>query len=122
MNIYQKYKNLVEGVDYDTGNGYTSRVVKTKAGKYVAKFFKHGEHMKDADYEGADLKDTHEFAADEIAHREKKLFERINMPQGHENIPDPITDGATEKRGRVKKMMGNRMPIEIIAKILAKGL
>jgi hypothetical protein len=42
MNIYQKYKNLVEGVDYDSGNGYTSRVVKTKAGKYVAKFFKHG--------------------------------------------------------------------------------
>jgi len=122
MNQYQKYKSLIEGVDYDSGNGYTSRVVKTKNGKYVAKFFKNGEHMHDADYEGADMKDAHEFAADEIAHREKKLFERINMPQGHEIVPDKITDGALEKRGRVKKMMGNRMPIEIIARILAKGI
>lgn len=122
MNLFEKYKSLLEGVDYDSGNGYTARVVKTKQGKHVAKFFKDGEHMTDADYEGRDLKDAHEFAADEIAHREKKLFERINMPQGHEVVPDKITDGAVEKRGRVKKMMGNRMPIEIIARILAKGL
>jgi hypothetical protein len=121
MNLYQKYKTLLEGVDYDSGTGYTARVVKTSKGKHVAKFFKDGKHMTDADYEGADMKDAHEFAADEIAHREKKLFERINMPQGHEVVPDRIADGALEKRGRVKKMMGNRMPIEIIAKILAKG-
>lgn len=126
--LFDRYKKIVkgldEGVDYDSGNGYTARVVRTKQGKYVAKFFKHGEHMTHADYEGKDgdgLKDAHEFAADEIAHREKEsVNERINMPQGHEVVPNRIEDGTLAKRGRVKKMMGNRVPMEIIARILAR--
>jgi hypothetical protein len=83
--------------------------------------------MVDADYEGQNEDDAHEFAQDEMHHharevqkkRKMSLDERINMPQGHQETADPITDDAVEKRGRVKKMMGNRVPMEVIAKILA---
>lgn len=51
---------------------------------------------------------------------EESVQERINMPQGHMNTPDPISDSSLSARGRVKKMMGNRTPMELIAKIIAK--
>lgn len=119
MNLFEKFIAEVKGTEYKSGTDYTARVVKI-GGKHVAKFFNRGEHMKDADYEGEDEKDAHEFAKDEMVHRKSQVSERINNPAGREIVPDKITDGAVEKRGRVKKMMGNRMPMEIIARILSK--
>lgn len=119
MEIFEKYLVEIKGTEYKSKTEYSARVVKI-GGKHVAKFFKNGEHMQDADYEGHDEEDAHEFATDELKHREKSVSERINMPQGHEDVPDKIADGAIEKRGRIKKMMGNRMPMEIIARILSK--
>jgi len=49
------------------------------------------------------------------------LDERNNMPQGHKHIPDPIEGDTYKNQGRKLKQMGNRVPMEIIAKILAKG-
>lgn len=182
MNSFSKIKALVEiaGQKYDSGVGYTSRVVKLK-NKHIAKFFKDGKHMSDADYEGQDEKDAHEFARDEMAYRKKEkmknesvdpkdhieqtlasadinsevkgdvvkvhksnksraerllkkmghthkvetglneetLTERIHLPQGTNNTTDKIADDAINSRGRVKKMMGNRSPLDVIARILA---
>lgn len=180
MSLFDKYKSILEvkGTEYNSGAGYTARVVKLKD-KHIAKFFKDGKHMTDADYEGKDEADAHEFAQDEMAVRAKPksesldpkdyieqalanidinakvdgevvsvhssnktrakrlltrlghthrvvgnldealISERINLPQGHQRTADPISNDAINNRGRVKKMMGNRTPIEIIAKILA---
>lgn len=183
MNTFKQFKSLQEatGKVYDSGVGYTARVI-SKDGKHVAKFFKNGQHMQDADYEHKDSKDVHEFARDEMEYRknsaqknesidpkdhietslanrdinskvdgnsvqvhksnldkakrlvkrlgyshtvksglnEETLDERNNMPQGHKETPDPISDDSSSDNGRVKKMMGNRTPLNIIATILAK--
>lgn len=249
MNSFKKIKQLVEvaGTKYDSGVGYTARVVKTSTGKHVAKFFSKNKHMTDADYEGQNEQDAHEFAKDEMAYRKKEkmknesvdpkdhieqtlasadinstvtgdtvkvhksnkarterilkkmghshkvetglnedldearmpladhpyhkksdaelrgiqkdageaaramknhdpkaeakyldqvndastvlyyrkqknedvLNERINEPQGHKTTPDPISNDALNSHGRVKKMMGNHTPLDIISKILA---
>jgi hypothetical protein len=125
MNTFQNFRKLkAESNDYNSGTPYSAKVVKEN-GKHVAKFYKNGEHMVDADYEGQNEKDAHEFASDEMDHRAREHFknkqvsERIDMPQGHKETADPISDDAVDNRGRVKKMMGNRIPMEIIAKILA---
>lgn len=124
-NLLSRYMALVEasGTLYTSPSGYSARVI-SKKGKHVAKFFKNGEYMKHADYEGTDEDDAHDFAREEMKHRTKEknesvLNERINKPQGHLESADPITDDSETGRGRTKKMMGNRTPLEIIAKILA---
>jgi len=181
MNTLEKYKHITEvkGTQYTSGTDYTARVVKL-GNKHIAKFFNKGEHMKDADYEGQNEKDAHEFANDEMEYRKKQknesvdgkdhieqtlasadinskvdgqsvkvhkdnkakaarivkrmgyshkvesglnesddLNERINMPQGHKETPDPISDDSS-KHGAVKKMMGNKKTVDIVAKILAR--
>lgn len=128
MNLLETFRKLkLESNEYKSGTPYSAKVVKEN-GKHIAKFYKNGEHMSDADYEGQNEKDAHEFASDEMDYRAREHFknraneqvsERIDMPQGHLETADHISDDAIEKRGRVKKMMGNRMPIEIIAKILS---
>jgi hypothetical protein len=129
MNLFQKYKKISEAVNTTMyaapGTPYTSRVI-SKGNAHVAKFFKDGVHMKDADYTHSNADDVHEFAKDEMAHRSKvknesSLDERINMPQGHVESPDPISDDSGKGIGKTKKQMGNRTPLEVIAKILAKG-
>jgi hypothetical protein len=127
MNLFEQFKKLAEGVDYSSGTGYTARVI-SKNNKHVAKFFKNGEHMKDADYEHKDPKEVHDFAKEEMEVRSKQknedvVDERILEPQGHKESADPISDDSLhgQGKGRIKKMMGNRNPIAIIAKILAKG-
>lgn len=53
----------------------------------------------------------------------EEVSERINMPQGRERTPDRITnDTEDNKGGRVKKMMGNRLPMELIARILSRKI
>jgi len=51
--------------------------------------------------------------------RVKELLERIDMPQGHKFSPDPIEKDTYRNQGRRLKQMGNRVPMEVIAKILA---
>ena len=130
MSEFNKFKRLFTsesaGAQYLSGYGRTA-IVRKIGNKHVAQFYQDGEHMTGADYEGQDEDDAHEFAQDEMAHHAKEiqkkrrvaLAERIDMPQGHLETADHIADDAVERRGRVKKMMGNRMPIEIIAKILS---
>jgi hypothetical protein len=181
-NLFSRVISLQEaaGTKYDSGVGYTARVFK-KGTTHVAKFFKNGEHMKDADYEHDD---AHDFAKEEMEYRKsqakrktnesvdpkshieqtladfdinssvsdgevkvhkdnkakasrlikklgyshkvvgglneesEEISERINKPQGHENTADKITDDSKDGRGHVKKMMGNRVPMEIVAKLL----
>lgn len=125
MNLFDKYKLIGEASGsklYDSGVGYTARVI-SKGDTHVAKFFKDGVHMKDADYTHKDLSDVHEFAQDEMEHRKnankKSVDERILEPQGHLESADHITDDSETGKGPKKKMMGNRTPLDIIAKILA---
>lgn len=128
MNLIEKYKNLVEAKGstfYDSGVGTTARVIPVN-GKHVVKFFVNGKHQKYSDYDADNEKDAHEFAQDEMDHAKKEhsknestISERINMPQGHLETADPISDDSKEGKGHIKKMMGNRNPIEIIANILA---
>lgn len=129
MNLFKKYRAIVEAVGSTLytapGTPYTSRVI-SKGNIHTAKFFKNGEHMQDADYSHKDLNDVHEFARDEMLHRmksknESSIDERIDMPQGHKESPDPISDDSGKGTGKVKKQMGNRTPLEVIAKILARG-
>ena len=124
MKLLDKYRMLHEGrgVTYDSGVGYTVRVI-TKDGKHIAKFFKNGEHMTHADYGPHDKDDVHEFARDEMEHRKKEANESVNErilePQGHKESADRISDDSEKGKGAKKKMMGNHTPLEIIAKILA---
>lgn len=129
MSTFSEYRKVIsEGLvkSYSSASGYSAKVY-SKNGKHVAKFFKNGEYMKDADYEDKNLNDVHDFAQDEMEVRTKEhlnknesfIEERINMPQGHERSGDPITKDSEEGSGPKKKMMGNRTPLEIIAKILA---
>lgn len=51
---------------------------------------------------------------------EDVIAERINMPQGHKESADPISDDSATRIGRKKTQMGTKTPsLEIIAKILA---
>lgn len=124
MNLFQQYKLMCEGkaTSYESGTNFTAKVYQNKDGTHVAKFFKDGVHMKDADYQHKDPKEVHEFAQDEMEFRKKeakKVNERILEPQGHKESPDKISDDSTRGLGKVKKMMGNRTPLEIISKILS---
>lgn len=126
MNILHKYKILKEAagsVLYDSGVGYTARVIH-KNGVHTTKFFKNGVHMQDCDYEGLNKDDAHGFAKEEMEFRKKEhsknVTERILEPQGHMETADHITDDSSKGHGPKKKMMGNHTPLEIIAKILAK--
>lgn len=125
MNILDKYKLMVEAAGstlYGEGNRFTARVMATKDGKYVAKFFRNGVHMQMGDYDHADPKEVHEFAQEEVARRKAEddsVNERIDLPQGHLESADHITDDSNRGKGPTKKMMGNRTPLEIVAKILA---
>lgn len=47
------------------------------------------------------------------------ISERINEPQGHLETADHISDDSKKNGVGAKKMMGNRTPLEIIARILA---
>lgn len=58
--------------------------------------------------------------AKQVAEDSKQLSERINKPQGHKETADPISDDSSEGTGKVKKMMGNKAPVEVIANILAR--
>lgn len=119
MNLFQKYKEITEGVKlYSSGNGYTAKVGIFN-GVPTAKFYKDGVHMKYSDYTHKDIADVHEFAQDEMKHRSKNVSERILEPEGHKETPDPITDDSEKGKGQKKKQMGNRVPLEIISKILA---
>lgn len=123
MSKFSEYRKLVEESTktYSSGTGYTARVIKTKSGKHTAKFFKNGEYMQSADYEHDDPKEVHDFAKEEMKVRSvsEELNERIKEPQGHKKSGDPISKDTDEGSGPKKKMMGNRTPLEIIAKILA---
>jgi hypothetical protein len=121
MNVFERINTLIESKStlYGEGNKYTARVYKNKDGTHVAKFFNNGVHMSLADYQHKDPEEVHEFAKEEIARRKKEMNERILEPQGHKESPDKITDDSENEKGRVKKMMGNRTPLEIISKILA---
>lgn len=124
MNLFQKYKLLTEGkaTSYESGTRFTAKVYQNKDGTHVAKFFKDGIHMVDADYQHKDPNEVHEFAQEEMEFRKKeakKVNERILEPQGHKESPDKIADDSDRGKGKIKKMMGNRMPLEIISKILA---
>lgn len=125
MNLLNKYRLLSEkkcDTKYDSGVGYSARVCSTGNGTHVAKFFKNGEYMQGADYENADAADVHEFAQDEMDHRKNvaKIEERISEPQGHLETADRISDDSKKNGVGPKKMMGNRTPLEIIARILAR--
>jgi hypothetical protein len=126
MNLLNKYRALTESTTtYDSGVGWVARVI-SKGGQHTAKFFKNGEYLSDADYSNKSPEDVHEFAQDEMEIRKKEhkknesvIDERINEPQGHLESADHISDDSETGRGQKKKMMGNRTPLEIIAKILA---
>ena len=127
MNLLAKYRIIKEATGstvYGAGNQYTARVV-SKGGVHTAKFFKDGVHMRDADYTHPDKEDVHNFAQDEVTYRKKNskeaggVTERIVEPQGHMETADHITDDSEDGLGKKKKQMGNRTPLEIIAKILA---
>lgn len=124
MNLLDRYRAIHERntTMYDSGVGYTARVI-SDGEKHTAKFFKDGSHMKYADYTHKSLADVHEFAKDEMEVRKKEsnksLDERIHEPQGHLETADHISDDSESGKGPKKKMMGNRTPLEIIAKILA---
>lgn len=60
--------------------------------------------------------------AEIINETSEEINERINKPQGHENTDDKISDDSKKNRGKVKKMMGNRAPMELIARIIAKRI
>jgi len=49
-----------------------------------------------------------------------EIAERIHEPQGHEESPDRIADDSKKNGVSPKKQMGNRTPLEVIAKILAR--
>lgn len=125
MNLFEKVLALVEGKStlYGAGNKYTARVYQNKDGSHVVKFFRSGVHMEMADYQHKDPKEVHEFDKEEVARRkddqDNNVTERILEPQGHKESPDKITDDSENEKGRTKKMMGNRTPLEIISRILA---
>jgi len=129
ITLLDKYKALTESkTRYRSGYGLVVKVTPT-AGQHVVTFTEHGKARPDATTEFKDKDDAHEFAQDEVdIHRSNHLYkseenqslvERINMPQGHKETADPISDDSKDGKGRIKKMMGNRSPLEIIAKILA---
>lgn len=54
-----------------------------------------------------------------LAMKKNSLAERILEPQGHLETADPISDDSRKNWVAPKKQMGNRTPLEAIAKILA---
>lgn len=111
---------------YGAGQTHTARVVE-KGGVHTVKFFRKGVYMSDADYTATDKDDAHTFAHDEMEWRKRTstdkstetVAERINEPQGHLETADHITADSKSNGVAPKKQMGNRTPLEIIAKILA---
>lgn len=136
--LFKKFKALQEAKKsslYGAGREYTARVVE-KGGVHTAKFFRKGVYLQGADYVGKNLDDAHEFAYHEMEYRKKPLtdelefrkmtstdeqviVERILEPQGHLESADHISDDSKKNGVSPKKQMGNRTPLEIIAKILA---
>jgi hypothetical protein len=51
--------------------------------------------------------------------RSKNVEERIMEPQGHMESPDRISDDSKKNGVSPKKQMGNKTPLDIIAKILS---
>lgn len=141
MNLLSKYRKLIQEASksslYGAGREYSARVVQ-KDGKHTVKFFRKGVYLQDADYDGKNLDDAHEYAYHEMEYRKKPLTdemefrkqtstdeaienveERILEPQGHIETADHISDDSKKNGVSPKKQMGNRTPLEIIAKILA---
>lgn len=141
MNLLNKYKKLVQEAEkstlYGAGKAYSARVVH-KDGKHTVKFFHKGTYLQDADYDGKNLDDAHEFAYHEMQYRQgqlddqmeirkrtstdeaiKKVDERILEPQGHLESADHISDDSKKNGVGPKKQMGNHTPLDIIAKILS---
>lgn len=56
---------------------------------------------------------------EKIFDKYKELIERIHEPQGHEESPDHIADDSKKNGVSPKKQMGNKTPLDIIARILA---
>lgn len=129
MNLYEKFKTLVEETTVGVYHGGNRKAVvkKTAIGRHWVMMFRDGKRSPDEDYTTAKNEDdAHDFAQSEMQIASKKqqnentISETINKPQGHEVVPDRISNATKEKRGRVKKMMGNRVPMELIARILAR--
>ena len=51
--------------------------------------------------------------------KKNTVVERILEPQGHLETADPISDDSKKNWVAPKKQMGNKTPLEAIAKILA---
>lgn len=139
MNIFQQYKQLTEKVSslQDLANKYKSEARKHKGTNEL------GYHQAMADYHNAlmshhekvgehasaqkheDAFDTHMEAIKKLSTHVKEsevVTERIDMPQGHEHIGDPISKDSKEGTGRKKSMMGQTSSlIQTIARILSKG-
>lgn len=132
MNLFEEYKALMEDATVGVyhGDGRKAVVKKTGTGRHWVMMFRNGKRSPDEDYTTAKNEDdAHDFAQSEMRIPASKhvaenaeLSERINMPQGHEIVPDRISNDTKDKRGRVKKMMGNRVPMELIARILARKI
>lgn len=131
MNLFSRYQELVEDTTVGVYHGDNRKAVvkKTGTGRHWVMMFRNGKRSPDEDYTTAkDENDAHDFAETEMrisgrksgGMSEETIEERINTPQGHEIVPDRISNDTKEKRGRVKKMMGNRVPMELIARILAR--
>ena len=139
MNLFIKYTQLKESANtstLDVGNGYTAKI-NQKNGSHFVKIFKHGVYLQGADYENKNLDKAHEYAYSQAEYHKTDddamdingtistdkskldLSERINMPQGHLESADRISDDSKKNGVAPKKQMGNRTPLEIIAKILA---
>lgn len=60
-------------------------------------------------------------AKDVVEEQVEQVDERIDMPQGHEHIANPIADDSKEGTGKKKKMMGQTSSlVQTLAKIITK--
>jgi hypothetical protein len=83
MTLLSRIRTLIEdtGKLYTSkGTGYSARVI-SKNNKHVTKFFKDGVHMKDADYDGQNEKDAHDFAKEEMEYRSKEKNESTQIDE-----------------------------------------
>jgi hypothetical protein len=132
MNLLDKYKQI-KNTSSEVGD-----VSKKINNKKTLKVFGDDLYLQNADNAVKALTPEQEMKIQDIEYRKKPLTdemefrkqtstdesatditERINMPQGHLESADRISDDSKKNGVSPKKQMGNRTPLEIIAKILA---
>jgi hypothetical protein len=116
MGLFSEYRRLIaEAVGEHhpfPGTDYSARIVPTKGGMHIAKFFKNGEHMTDADYGPYDYDDVRGFVDDEKEVRTKEAKKaEVGKSKFKVSVPDQdITDVEDMTLNKKTNVVENKNP------------